>query len=365
MIPQFEPSFGKEEADAVHAYMMSGGWLTENKRTIEFEQEICKTLGVKYASCVNNGTISLTLALLAAGLKAGDHVMVPDVTMIATATAAMLIGVKPVLVDLEPFNLCLDLTKAREAIKLNPAIKAVLYVALNGRSHMASDLKSFMDFCHGRGVAFIEDAAQAFGSKTSDGSFVGTIGDIGSFSFSPHKIVACGQGGALVTNDKDTYERIERLKDFGRLSGGADVHDHFGINSKFTDMQAVVGLEQLKKLSDRTQYKRELLGRYIVGLGMVDEVRTLHFSTSAIPWFIDVYAKRRDELIAFLKDKGVQTRQLYPALHTQKIFPEYAGAEFPVASEAAAEGLWLPSSYNLTDKDVLYVCEQIRAFYKR
>lgn len=362
MIPQFEPLFGNEEADAVHAYMMSGGWLTENKKTIEFEQEICKALNVKYASCVNNGTISLTIALLAAGLKAGDQVIVPDITMIATSNAATLVGIKPVFVDLEPFNLCLDLNKAREAIKLNPSIKAVFYVALNGRSHMASDLRSFMDFCHKHGVKFVEDAAQAFGSKTSDNEFVGTIGDIGSFSFSPHKIVACGQGGALVTNDKDTYERIERLKDFGRLSGGADIHDHFGINSKFTDMQAVVGLEQLKKLAARTQFKRSILGKYIVALGTVDEIRMLHTSTNAIPWFIDVFAKRRDELVTFLKDKGVQTRPLYPALHTQKIFDKTA-VEFPVASEVATEGLWLPSSYSLTDKDLFYTCEQIKAFY--
>lgn len=362
MIAQFEPSFGKEEADAVHAYMMSGGWLTENKETIKFEQAIGKTLGIPHVSCVNNGTISLSLALLAAGVKAGDDVIVPDITMIATATAAQFVGINPVFVDIDPFNLCLDLELAKRTILNNPHIKAVFYVALNGRCHMAQNLREFMAFCTENGVAFIEDAAQAFGSKTSDGEFVGTIGHIGSFSFSPHKIVACGQGGALITHNKDTYERIERLKDFGRLSGGGDVHDHFGINSKFTDIQAVIGMEQLKKLSARAQFKRNLLGRYIVGLGGIKGVNLVHFSASAIPWFFDIYVERREELIAFLKDKGIQTRPIYPALHTQKIF-EKTSREFPIASKYSAEGLWLPSSYTLTDKDVLYVCEQIKAFY--
>lgn len=363
MIPQFEPSFGKEEADAVHAYMMSGGWLTENKKTIEFEQEICKALNVKYASCVNNGTISLSLALMAAGLKAGDQVLVPDITMIATANAATFIGMQPIFVDLDPFNLCMDLTLARAAITHNPAIKAVLYVALNGRCHMASDLKSFMDFCHEHGVVFIEDAAQSFGSRTSDGQYVGTIGDIGSFSFSPHKIVACGQGGALVTNDKDTYERIERLKDFGRLSGGADIHDHFGINSKFTDMQAVVGLEQLKKLSARIAFKKDLWSKYTIGLGAVQEVKLLHFGFNAVPWFIDIYVEKREELIAFLKSKDIQTRPLYPALHTQKIFAD-SRCNFSVASEYAKKGLWLPSSLSLSDGELVKVCHYIEAFYR-
>jgi perosamine synthetase len=302
----------------------------------------------------------LSLALLAAGVKAGDDVIVPDITMIATATAAQLVGINPVFVDLDPFNLCLDLNLAKQAILNNPHIKAVFYVALNGRSHMAETLREFMGFCKKRGVAFIEDAAQAFGSKTSDDVYVGTIGDIGSFSFSPHKIVACGQGGALVTNDKDTYERIERLKDFGRLAGGADVHDYFGINSKFTDIQAVIGLEQLKKLPARIKLKKEMLGKYIVGLGNI--VEHLHFTPSAVPWFQDIYVDKRDELMFFLKGKGVQTRPLYPALHTQKIFAR--PNDFPVATEYASKGLWLPSSLSLSDRDLIYVCDQIKAFYK-
>lgn len=363
MIPQFEPSFGKEEADAVYAYMMSGGWLTENKKTIEFEQEICKTLGVKYASCVNNGTISLSLALLAAGVKAGDDVIVPDITMIATANAAKFIGVNPIFVDLDPFNLCLDLDLAKLAILNNPKIKAVLYVALNGRSHLAFDLNAFQDFCTKHGVVLIEDAAQAFGSKTGDGVFVGTVGRIGSFSFSPHKIVACGQGGALVTNDKDTYEKIERLKDFGRLSGGADVHDYFGINSKFTDMQAVVGIEQLKKLQARSKFKKDLADKYLDRLAGQLGIEFYHFSGGAIPWFFDCYVEKREGLIEWLKEKGVQTRQLYPALHTQKIYSDQANRDFPVASNRAALGLWLPSSFTLTDDDISYVCDQVRAFY--
>lgn len=369
VIPQFEPSFGKEEADAVYAYMQSGGWITENKKTIEFEQAISKALSVPYVSCVNNGTISLTLALLASSVRNGDRVIVPDITMIATATAAQFIGVEPILVDLDPKNLCLDLEKAKNEILDDDRIKAVFYVALNGRSHSAKELRDFKEFCHQNRVAFIEDAAQAFGSKTCDDEFIGTIGDIGSFSFSPHKIVACGQGGALVTHNKDTYERIERLKDFGRLAGGADVHDHFGINSKFTDVQAVIGLEQLKKLERRIEFKKGLADEYMAELAKVNGVEFLplasDFDMHYVPWFQDVYVDRREELIAFLKSKNIGTRALYPALHTQKILAdgEYL-RPIPVATKYAARGLWLPSSLSLTIPDVTYVCEQIREFYR-
>ena len=141
-IPQMEPWFDEKEAAAVFEYMKSGGWLMEFERTKELERIIAEFVGAKHCVLTTNGTISLTLAMLALGLKAGDEVLVPDFTMIASPNACRLIGVEPILVDIKEETLCLDLTKATEAI--TPRTKALMYVALNGR---ADDMNNVVKFC--------------------------------------------------------------------------------------------------------------------------------------------------------------------------------------------------------------------------
>lgn len=380
MILQYEPSYNEEERLAINNYMASGGWLTEGKETLNFESEICKFLNVKHASCVNNGTISLSLALMALGLKAGDKVVVPDITMIASANAGKLIGIEPVFVDVMPDTLCLNLEATLNKILKDDKIKAVIYVSLNGRSHSLDQLIEFREALHDNGVFLIEDAAQSFGSQVlkesvslTNTSFqsIGTIGDIGSFSFSPHKLITTGQGGCLVTNSIDIYERIEKLKDFGRLAGGTDIHTDFGINSKFTDLQAVIGLAQLKKIEARKSFKRWLYDEYKQQLQDIEEILFLDFNDGNIPWFVDIYVKNRDELIGYLAENNIQTRKLYPALHTQKIYsylentvPFYQTiVDTEVASKYSAMGLWLPSSLSLNKETVLHICELIKAYY--
>jgi perosamine synthetase len=362
IIPQFEPSFGIEEQKAASDYLGSGGWITENKKTEEFERQMADFLGIAHTSCVNNGTISLSLALLAVGLKSGDKVIVPDITMIATATAARFIGIEPVFVDVNPWNLCLDLEAAAAAIQADPDIRGVLYVSLNGRSHSGLEIAAFRAKCPG--IAFIEDAAQSFGSKVEDGRYIGSLGDIGSFSFSPHKIISTGQGGALASTTRAMYEKVERLKDFGRLAGGGDVHDHFGINSKFTDLQAVIGMEQLKKVVDRIATKKRIYRRYEDNLQ--DCIEFIHTPWWTVPWFVDVYPEShcRGDLIKHLDGQGIKTRPIYPALHSQRVFSTWnSHGEFTVADSYSTSGLWLPSSLHITNDDIDRVCEAVRDFY--
>ena len=367
-ISQYEPSFGAEEQKAVFDYMGSGGWLTENKKTEQFEAELASFIGAARVSCVNNGTISLSLALLAAGLKVGDKVIVPDITMIATANAVKLVGMEPILIDVDASNLCLDLMQTMQAIQADMRIKAVIYVSLNGRSHQACEFLLFKHYLKDHNVALIEDAAQSFGSKDDSGAFLGTLGDIGSFSFSPHKLISTGQGGALVSKDAETYMKIERLKDFGRLAGGGDVHEYFGINSKFTDIQAVIGSEQLKKAQHRIQRKNEIYGQYQSRLQNSPLIEMINIHDNAVPWFVDVYVRggRRDELIIHLRNLGIQTRPIYQALHTQKVFDvpgeQYDEAQFKNANNYGSSGLWLPSSFNLTREDIDRVCDAIASF---
>jgi perosamine synthetase len=360
LINQIEPWIGEEEKRAVMEYLDSGGWLTEFKKTREFERAIANYVGSRYCSVVSNGTISLVIALMALGIGRGDEVIVPDFTMIASANAVVLIGAKPVLVDIDPRNLCLDLELAEEAI--SPKTKAIMYVSINGRCH---DMKEVVDLAKKHNLFLIEDAAQSLGSKYK-GKHLGTFGNIGSFSFSYPKIITTGQGGALVTNDEELFEKISMIKDFGRPKSGIDYHEIFGFNAKFTDIQAVIGIEQMKKLDWRVKRKKEMYKLYMDLLEDIEEIEFINTDLqNTSPWFIDILVpnlKIRDELALFLKERGIGTRPFYPPIHTQPPY-SWVNGNFKNAQYVSQKGLWLPSSSNLSDEDIHYVCHRIREYF--
>jgi perosamine synthetase len=358
-INQMEPWLDEKERQAVDSYLQSGGWLTEFKKTAEFEQAIADYTGAKYCSVVVNGTVSLAAAIMALGISGDDEVIVPDYTMIASANAVVLAGAKPVLVDINPNHLGLDLEAARNAI--TKKTRAIMLVAINGR---CPQVEAFAALAKEKNLFLIEDAAQALGSSFAS-KHLGTFGAVGSFSFSAPKIITTGQGGALVTDDHDLYQKILKIKDFGRERSGVDRHVSMGFNFKFTDLQAVIGLEQMKKLSWRAQRKKEMFSKYqelLVGVSQVRFVPTNLQDTS--PWFIDILvpAQKRQALVDFLAADGIGSRTFYPALHTQEPYRDAAGS-FPGALEISESGLWLPSSSFLTDEDIDRVCGRIQTFF--
>ena len=186
-IPQMEPCFGKEEWIALDEYMKAGGWVTEFKKTREFENIIAKYTDSKFCSVVANGTISLVLALQDCEVKPGDEVIVPDFTMVATSNSAELIGAKAVFVDIDKRNLCMDFDKTREAITRKT--KAIILVTINGR--YPKNIDKFVSFCKRKSLWLIEDAAQSLDSQYKNKQ-LGTFGDIGSFSFGAPKIITTG-----------------------------------------------------------------------------------------------------------------------------------------------------------------------------
>lgn len=356
-----EPWIGEEEKRAVMEYLDSGGWLTEFKKTREFEQMIANYVGSKYASVVNNGTVSLVIALMALGIRGGDEVIVPDYTMIASANAVILAGAKPVLVDIDRANLCLDLDLVEEAI--TPRTKAIMLVTINGRY---PEMDKFVEFAHDHDLFLIEDAAQSLGSRC-DGKHLGTFGDVGSFSFSAPKVITTGQGGALITDDKELYHGILKIKDFGRTQGGVDYHETMGYNFKFTDLQAVIGIEQMKKLDWRVERKKEMYELYRDLLEDVDEIEFIDTDLEdTSPWFIDILVREgkeeRDKLASFLDKKGIGTRPFYPAIHTQ---PPYSGVkgDFRNSEYVSERGLWLPSASFLSDEDIERVCKEVKNYH--
>lgn len=357
-INQMEPTYREEEKKEVLDYLNSGGWIMEFKKTREFEQLICDYTGAKYCSVVSNGTLSLFIALSALGVSSGDEVIVPDFTMIASPNAVKLCGAEPVLVDIEKTSLCLDIEEVKK--KITSKTKVIMHVSINGR---AGDLDRLVDLCRERNIFLVEDAAQAFGSFYK-GKHLGNYGVIGSFSFSSPKIITTGQGGALITNDENLYKKICKIKDFGRVSGGVDVHDDWGWNFKFTDLQAAFGIAQIRKMPERTKRKKEIYQLYKKCLTGFNEVRFIETNLDEVsPWFIDILVNDPVKLRDFLKVEGVGTRVFYPPISDQIIYKKEED-EYPNAVNVAYRGLWLPSSVSLTDDQVKYICEKIKKFFR-
>lgn len=358
---QMQPWIGKEEQKAMSDYLKNGGWLTEFKKAKEFENMIAQYTGVKHACVMSNGTVTLFVALQALGIGIEDEVIVPNLTMIASANAVILAGAKPILVDVNREDLCLDFDLAKKAI--TKKTKALIFVSLNGRS---PDMNKVVAFCKKNKLYLIEDAAQSLGSRWK-GKHLGTFGEIGSFSFSTPKIITTGQGGALITDDDELIQKIRQLKDFGRVESGVDEHISLGYNFKFTDLQAVIGIEQMKKLDFRAKRKKEIYALYKKTLSDVKQVQFIPTDLeNTTPWFIDPIVENRTDLIQYLFKNQIGSRSFYPPIHTQapyKKWQEYNGKHLPISEEISSKGLWLPSASLLTDEVVLRICKVIKKFY--
>jgi len=361
MIRQYEPLIGDAERTAVNEYMKDPGFLTEYKKTAEFEQKIAEYLDVNHCIVVNNGTISLCLALMALGIKPGDKVIVPNLTMIASVNAVRFIGAVPILVDVDD-RLLLDLDRVKQLVILDQTIKAVMFVSLNGRHFLDAD---FPKWCKEYNVALLDDAAQAFGSCDISGKKIAGQCDIASFSFSMPKIITTGQGGCLTTNDDNIAQTLRRLKDFGRDCGGNDNHQEFGINSKFTELQAIIGLAQLQSIESRVKAKKYIYNRYCTNLKGVKGIKFVRTDLQiTTPWFMDVFVQERDKLIEELKKRGIGSRAIYPPLCTQgtcKDIKSYAPDKtYKISGKFADEGMWLPSSFTLNGEIIDSVCNNIK-----
>jgi perosamine synthetase len=360
-ISQYEPSFDNSEIKALSDYMHSGGWITEFKETKAFEEMIAAYTGSKHAIAVNNGTIAITLAAMACGLAAGDKVLVPNYTMIATPNSLRLFGAIPVFVDVEPDTLCMDLDKARE--KLDSEIKGIIFVPSNGR-YPEKGIEEFRNFADKNSLIFIEDAAQGLGSYYPNGKHLGTIGSAGTLSFSSPKIITTGQGGMILTNDESINDKVRKLKDFGRSHGGSDIHESLGYNFKFTDIQAVIGIAQMGKLQSRIERKKKIFQIYLNELESLETVYLFHHDVRiTTPWFIDAKVHNRDGLKSYLSNKHIGTRNMYPPINAQEAYK--TPGHYPVSEEIGLKGLWLPSHPQLTDENIIFICKQIMSYYEK
>jgi perosamine synthetase len=346
--------------------VIDSGWYTESSKTKEFERMFASFVGAKYACVVTSGTAALYVGLKALGIKNGDEVVVPDLTFVACPNSVEATGAKPILVDIEKNTLNLDLSKISKSV--NRKTKAIMPVNFNGRP---VNMKILREFADKNNVMIIEDAAHAIGSYYNK-KHLGTVSDVGIFSFSTPKIVTTGQGGMIVTNNKQIYERSMALKDFGRKVGikkymkKSFAHSSIGYNFKFTEFQAAVGIAQMKKLKKRIRKKRQIFKGYYDSLSEINQINFVHTDLKKItPWMIEILLQSktvRDKLIKYLEKRNIGTRILYPPIHRLEPYKQ-SDLKFKITSDVSDRGLWLPSSVTLTNNDVQIICNMIKKFF--
>ena len=229
MINQVEPNISSEDMESVSQYMQSGSWITEHKLTKNLEDKVATYVDRKYAVAVPNGTIAIYLALIASGIRDGHKVAVPNITMIATINAIIWAGAEPVIVDVDN-TLCMSL----DSLKKVPEINAVIFVPLNGRVGSGLEIQ---EYCKDKDIVLIEDSAHALGSSYLNQK-CGSLGSLSVFSFTPHKIITMGQGGMVLSDDENLYQKLIDVKTFNREKDKSDVHKGFGLNFKITDLLA-------------------------------------------------------------------------------------------------------------------------------
>jgi perosamine synthetase len=353
----FSPEFGGDEERLIIEVLRSG-FINDGPATREFERKIADLVGVDHCVAVTSGTAAISLALMGVGIGAGDEVLVPDMTFIATANAVVMTGATVRLVDIEPQRLGIDVEKLSEAI--GPRTRAVVTVDVNGRG---ADYRNIEALCRSRGLKLITDSAEGLGS-TYYGQPLGSFGDAGCFSFSPNKLVTTGQGGIVATRNTGLYERLLELKDQGRRkrgTGGDDLHPVLGFNFKFTDLQAGVGLAQLERLaarSERARQRDEWYREELAGLAGVTFPGEGHHEGEVRVW-TDALFDRRDVVRHALDAAGIGNRAFWYPLHTQGAYGHEG--EFPVSKSISARGLWLPSTFDISREDVRNVSAVIRS----
>lgn len=358
-IPWHLPFTGEEEKNLV-CKVIDDQFLNDGAYTRAFEKMFCEYTGAKYAVGVTSGTASIVVALLACGIEPGDEVIVPDFMFIATANAVRLIGAKPVFVDINQHDFSIDAGQIEKQI--TKKTKAIIPVHINGRR---ADMEAINRIAQTHGISVIEDAAQALGSFWN-GRHLGTEGIVGCFSFAPTKIITTGQGGMAVTNKESVYRRMVELKDQGRFhrgTGGDDLHPVLGYNFKLTNLQAAVGVAQMERLPGRVARIREVFTLYEAMLKDLKGflIVPIKIEKGISPQWVDALCDDRNELVAYLSQREIGTRNFWFSIHSQA--PYQHSGDFPNATHVSRRGLWLPCDCRITDEEIVYVCEEIRKFY--
>ncbi len=373
-IPVTKPVLGEEEIKAV-AERLLGGWVVQGPKVREFEEQFAKYAGTKYAKATTSCTTALHLALITLGIGPGDEVLVPALTYVATANSVVYCGAKPVFVDIDLATFNMDVNRIES--KIGPRTKAIMPVHEFG---LAADMDAIMAIAKKHDLPVIEDAACATGTRYH-GRHIGGIGKLGCFSFHPRKAITSGEGGMITTDDEAIAARIEVLRSHGASmsdlarheKGGAGFvlpdFDELGFNYRMTDIQAAIGVEQMKKLPWILSARQERAKRFseklagIPGLTLPVTPDGYEHAFQSYVTLVDKSHEERDRVALALQAKGIATRQGTHAVHALGYYRTKFGTKVedcPVAWKADRQSMTLPLYATMTDEEQDYVVHHVK-----
>jgi len=374
-IPFSRPEFDEAEARAV-AEVLASGWVTQGPKVAQFEELFAERVGARHAVATTSCTTALHLALVVAGIGPGDEVICPSYSFIATANAILYAGATPIFADIEPDTWNIDPRDVEK--RVTPRTKAVLPVHQVG---LAADLDGLKRFA-GRGFTIIEDAACAIGS-THHGRPVGASGNIACFSFHPRKTISTGEGGMLTTDDGDIAERARQLRSHAASVSALSRHQakgvvfeeyrELGFNYRMSDLQAAVGVEQLKKLDGLLARRRAIAERYNHAFGSLHEAvipasptYASHAYQSYGICLTPAFGGSRDDALRALVALGVSCRRGIPPIHLEPLYANRFGPmSLPVTERVAARTIFLPIYASLSDADQHRVIDAVVSLVTR
>ncbi len=361
IIPISQPSITDLELFYITDAVKSGWVSSQGKYIDEFEQLFADYCGTRYALSTSSGTTALHLALVAYNLGVGDEVIVPDMTFVATANAVTYVGAKPIFVDINPQTLCIDTQAVEQAI--TPQTKAIIAVHMYGHP---ADMDTLRNIAQRHNLRLIEDAAEAHGA-TYKGRRTGSLSDCGAFSFYGNKLVTCGEGGMLTTNDEVFYRRARHLRDHAMSATKRYWHDEVGYNYRITNLQAALGVAQLQRIEHFLARKKTIFLRYKSNLSDLENIE-LNFTdqdSESSYWMIALQLKgytesTREQLMKLLREKGVDSRPFFYPISDMPMYKD-SHVYTPIAHEIAFQGINLPSYIDISNQDIDYICSVFRS----
>lgn len=371
-IPVCEPMLAGNELKYV-TEAVSTGWISSSgKYVTEFEKQFAEYCGCKYGIAVCNGTIALHLALIGLGIGKGDEVIVPTFTMIASAFAVCYTGAKPVFVDADKDTWNIDVKKIEE--KITSKTKAIMPVHIFGKM---CDMDAIHALAKKYNLYVLEDAAEAHGASYH-GVKAGASSDIAAFSFFANKNITTGEGGMVVTNNKDFYDRARYFKNVCfPLDGPRNYqHEDIGYNYRMSNVVAAIGLAQVEKADDYKGMRirnHQLYKKYLSGVSGILFQSEPYKDCVDVCWMNTIvinskeYGHTKDELIAYLKENEIDTRLLFTGMHKQKALQDFGcdcSGDYPVCEWLTENGFYLPSASSLTKDQIKKICDVIISFKK-
>jgi len=353
------PSISQKEIDYVIDGVKNGFYETFDQHTRQLEKTICDYIGVKYAIATHCCTLALHLACSTLDFKRGDEVICTDSSWVATSYAIDYTGATPVFVDIDPDTWCIDPKEIRKAI--TSKTKGIMLVHMFGQP---AEMDEIMSIAKEYNLRIIEDAAPSLGSIYK-GQKTGSFGDIGCFSFQGAKIAVSGEGGILVTNNEELFQRASLLASMGRTDSQAVFwSDMIGYQYTIANLTASLALAQVERIEELVELKRKIFSWYEQRLGNISGIKMIHEkpycrSNYCYPSILleDAIKVDRDVILRNFRDQNIHARPGFPQM---SCFPVH-GQQFPnpVAEKVAQRGISLPSAANLEEEDVDFVCRTL------